>query len=391
MASETSRHTDDLSESRFDAPGLYLHIPFCTNKCAYCDFVSGVFPHTVRAAYLSAVREEFKSRSGLLPKGFTTVYIGGGSPSSLEGGQWRSLVEFLHHFVRGMECCEVTVEMNPSQVTEEKLSSLEELATRISLGAQTFEPTLRKTLERKPFDPVDIDRAAAMIQGRFALNVDLIHSIPGQTRELLDRDLRRIAELDCDHVSAYALMLEKGTPLYGKVSRGELQPVDEDFACDALQHVRTTLKRFGFIHYEISNFAKPRKECMHNLAVWAGGEYLGIGAGACSYLSGERIRNEPDVTRYIEQVSERGEAVCDRERLDEKRRAGELAMLHLRTRSGIDRSRFASQTGFDPSLLFRAAIEKHTQAGLLEVTNTHIRLTEAGLDLADTVMIDFIW
>jgi len=371
-------------------PGLYVHIPFCRSKCAYCDFVSGVFPGETRTAYLSALDQEIARRIRAMPRPIRTVYIGGGSPSSLEDAEWERLLDLVRRRVDVRVLREWSVEVNPSQVTDAKLAPLEGLATRISLGAQTFSPALRRILGRAPEDPACIEPAAARIRKRFDLNLDLIHSIPRETRADLEEDLRKAVALDPAHLSVYALSIEEGTPLAEAVARGSLSMPDEEFQADALAIVRERLSAAGFAQYEISNFARPGRECLHNLAVWGGGEYLGVGAGASSHLAGERTRNEPDVFRYIERIRREGEAIAERERLDGRQRAGELAMLALRTREGIDIEAFQEMTGLDPRATFDEAIRIHEAARLLERTDTHIRLTEAGLDLADRVMMDFV-
>jgi oxygen-independent coproporphyrinogen-3 oxidase len=372
------------------SPGLYVHIPFCRAKCAYCSFVSGPAPRPLRAAYLDHLAEELGRRAPRVGRPLRTVYLGGGSPSSLDDGEWRTLLELVANALDLEDVVEFTVEMNPSQVSAAKLRALRGLATRISCGVQTFEPALRETLGREPVDPSGIDRALELARGEFSLNLDLMHSIPGQTLAMLRHDCERLAGHDPDHVSAYALTIESGTPLAERIARGERRMPGDAFQAQALALVRERLQSAGYDHYEISNFARPGRECLHNLAVWAGEEYLGIGASACSYLGGERTRNEPDVAAYLERIRRDGEAVVERERLTGKRRAGELAMLALRTRAGIAIEAFTTRSGFDPLELFAGAISAHRATGLLELTPTHIRLTEAGLDLADHVIRDFI-
>ncbi len=379
-----------MANAHAAAPGLYVHIPFCTRKCAYCDFVSGVFPLAMHTAYIDALARELSARRACLPAPFGSVYVGGGSPSSLGDADWVRLWEVLAPAIRGGECRECTVEMNPGQVTAAKLAVIEGLATRVSLGVQTFVPELRRVLGREPVDSACVEAAVALLGGRFRLSLDLMHSLPGQSLEALARDIDRAAALGPGHVSAYALTLEDETPLGAAVARGEIVLPDEDTQVAMLHAVRRHLAAHGLVQYEISNFARPGEECLHNAATWAGCEYLGIGAAACSYVGGERTRNEPDVARYLARIEKEGDAVCERERLEPRRRAGELAMLALRTRAGIAIADFAARTGFDPRVVFAQALRTHAAAGLLEVTATYIRLTENGLDVANHVMADFV-
>lgn len=379
--------------------GLYLHIPFCSHKCGYCDFVSDVFPADIQHAYLDALKIEFDRRLLDWPEGFDTIYVGGGSPSSLDDAEWRTLVALLRHCISasvdaGRRPSECTVEMNPGQVTAAKLSDLAGLATRISLGVQTFDPALRRAINRRPFDIAFIQDVVQLIKsqgnGGFDLSVDLMHSLPGQSLAQLGSDLDRVNDLALDHVSAYALTVEEGTPLASQVQSGAVKPCDDRTASEALALVRSQLRTQGLKQYEISNFARSGKACRHNLATWAGEEYLGIGAAAAGYRAGERTRNESDIAGYIQRIRRGQDAVSARERLSPRARAGELAMLNLRSTQGIDKAAFMDKTGFDPSTLFWEAIAKHSRHGWLTVTDTHIRLTEAGLDWANAVMIDFL-
>ncbi|HNS00202.1 MAG TPA: radical SAM family heme chaperone HemW [Planctomycetota bacterium] len=372
------------------APGLYLHIPFCARKCAYCDFDSAVYPSAMQPAYLDAVARELAARRSEVPGPFATVYVGGGSPSSLDDTAWAWLWDIVAEATASGGCLECTVEMNPSQTTAAKLARIQGLATRVSLGAQTFVPELRRALGREPSDPACIARAAQRIAGRFRLNLDLMHSLPGQSPAAAAADIDRAVALGAGHVSAYALTPAAETPLGAAVARGEIAMPDEDTQIAMLRGARERLAAHGLVQYEISNFARPGEECRHNLATWAGCEYLGIGAAACSYVGGERSRNEPDPARYIARIAAERAAVRERERLDARPRAGELAMLALRTCAGIDIAAFAARTGFDPHMLFADALRAHSAAGLLEIDAGRIRLTEAGRDLANCVMEDFL-
>ena len=370
------------------APGLYVHVPFCAVRCAYCGFVTGVHPAPLRDRYLAALERELAQAACVPATPFRTLYVGGGSPSSLEEGQWSLLWDLLAPAAEG--CVECTVEINPCQASPAKLARIEGLATRVSLGVQTWQPMLRRVLGRVPEDPGCVAHAVEQVRGRFHMSLDIIHSVPGQTRAMLEDDLDRVAAAAPDHVSAYALSLEEGTPLAEQAARGAVRMPSDTFQAEALWIVRRRLAAQGYAQYEISNFARPGRECLHNLATWAGREYVGIGAGACSYVDGERRRNTPDVEAYIRAIEARGEAVIERERLEGRRRAGELAMLSLRTRRGIDIAAFREATGIDPVELCPHALEAHVRDGLVDVTGDVIRLTARGLDWADRVCADFV-
>ena len=372
--------------------GLYVHIPFCSKKCSYCDFVSGEYSTAVQDAYLSAlIKEAYTQFKRTLPP-FETVYIGGGSPSSLNEKHLKRLIEFFRNQDLLKECIELTIEMNPSQVTPGKLSVISDFATRISLGVQTFSPKLREILGRFPIQTDIIHETVELIRSEtnLDLNLDLIHSIPGQNIEELSEDLHQITTLAPEHISVYGLSLEKGTPLHDAVCSGAHPYPDEDLGCFALQQTREKLAKEGYEQYEISNFSLPEKKCLHNELTWQGFEYIGLGAGACSYLRGERLRNEPEVLKYIEKINNNSSPVIEKELLSPVESAGELAMLNLRTTDGINIVDFQKKSIFKPLEIFSEAIEKHVKQGWLTVTETNIRLTEKGLDFADQVMMDFV-
>lgn len=372
------------------APGLYVHIPFCRRKCAYCDFASGVHPRAVRTAYLEALSEELSRRASRLAAPLETVYVGGGSPSSLDDGQWAALLDMLRVYASAGRVVEWTVEMNPSQVTSAKVRALEGSATRVSLGVQTFDPALRAMLGRTPRDPSCAKKAVDLLGGRFQLNVDLMHSLPGQTMAGLADDVGRALGLAPDHVSAYALTLEEHTPLHARVAEGRLSMPDEDFQADALAFVRRRLEAGGLLGYEISNFARPGHRCRHNLVYWHNEPCLGIGPAAAGLIDGRRYKNVADVAAYTAAVLAGRRPRQEEERLAPERRARETAMLELRLTEGIERRRFAMRYGRDPVELFGEPVQRHAERGLLAVSDTHVRLTRTGLLLADVVIADFL-
>jgi len=371
------------------APGLYIHIPFCRTKCAYCDFLSGPHPAIDRRRYLQALERELLSRLPEFPP-FRTLFIGGGSPSSLEQEDWEFLFDLIRRHLDTSQLVEATIEMNPAQVTAEKVAALPDFIRRVSLGVQTFQPRLRKILNRQPIDTDPVERAVELLAGRVRLNLDLVHSIPTETMEEFEEDLKKAIALHPGHLSVYALIEEKGTPLATRIERGEIPSSDENVSADCLLKTRAVLTGAGYTHYEISNFSKPGEACLHNLACWHGKEYLGIGLGAASHHDGERTSNETNLLRYQERIERDGTAIETREHLSPRDRAGELAMLGLRMRAGINQATFQAATGFNPLVIFQEAIQKHKSLNLLEETSTHLRLTEKGLDLANLVMRDFL-
>lgn len=379
-----------LTTSTVDA--LYVHVPFCHTICGYCDFYSVVFDRRsvdplvdALLAELELVRQECDLRC-------RTIFVGGGTPTTLPP---RPLARLL----AALRCCapagrveEFTVEANPATVSDATAALLASHGvTRVSIGAQSFEPGELRVLERihrprQVEQTLRICRAAGVPQ----INLDLIFAVPGQSLEAWLANLRRAIELGPDHLSCYALTYEPGTPLHERLLAGSVRPVAEELEAEMFEATIQTLTTAGFVHYEISNFARPGCECRHNLTYWHNLPYAGIGPSACGYVGGVRYKNVADVSRYVGAIRQGRSPRVEAEMPDPLRQARETAMLELRLREGMHRETFARRFGCDPVDYFRAAVVKHAAGGLLEVTPERIALTRRGLLLADTVIADFL-
>jgi oxygen-independent coproporphyrinogen-3 oxidase len=262
---------------------------------------------------------------------------------------------------------------------------------RISVGAQSFHAGELETLGRI-HGPDDIPRTAELIRrtGFEHLNLDLIFGVPGQTTASWAESLRRAVALGPDHLACYALTYEPGTALCDRLVAGAVQACDESVETAMYEQAIDSLAAAGYEHYEISNFAPPGARCLHNLGYWNDEPYVGVGPAAAAYLDGERTRNVEDVDEYVRQIAQGRSAVVEHEHLVGPAMAGEMAMLRLRLIEGIDRADFRRRTGFDAERLFREALDVHGAAGRIAVTATHIRLTRAGLLVADSVMADLL-
>lgn len=329
-------------------PGLYIHIPFCRARCGYCAFVSGVYDPAQADSYLSALECEWTDKRRMFTSPPGTVYIGGGTPSVLSIPQLARLLGLLP-----AAAGEATCEVNPESASYEKLSLLfDHGITRLSLGVQTFSPAGLRVLERRHrAGMAERAVAAARRLGFPAVSVDLIHGWPGESREDARRDIAGAAGLDVQHISSYALTLDEAAPAYrtlrGKLSK--LPATDATDAADAAErdlwdYTETALAGHGFRHYETSNFARDGFICRHNAAIWQGGEYLGLGAGAHSHWRGRRFANTRSVEEYIRRG---GTAEAFSECLPPLAKARETAVFWLRLFDGINLADYRIRTGYD--------------------------------------------
>ncbi|MFO7948333.1 MAG: radical SAM family heme chaperone HemW [Armatimonadota bacterium] len=318
--------------------GLYLHIPFCISKCRYCDFNSQVAPDTVRQTYLRALNIELQKRlTALSITAIPTVFFGGGTPTIYPVAQLARLVDLIKQLAPVADDAEISIEANPETVDGRMLRNLHDAGfNRLSIGVQSLNDAELKLLGRTH----SADRARDAVRTAREifdnLSIDLISGLPGQTVTEWEHTLQATIALSPDHLSAYGLMLEEGTPLYEMVQEGELPPIDDDVAADMYELTQQMLSEAGFVQYEISNYALPGMECRHNKIYWTEVPYLGCGAGAVSYIDGVRRKNISDPVAYTRAIA-LGEPIADfEETLEPHDRAAEAIMLGLRTRSGVD-------------------------------------------------------
>lgn len=329
-----------------DSPGLYVHIPFCVSRCGYCTFVSALYRPDLADAYLDALENEWTSKRGLFARPPSTLFIGGGTPSALSLGQLERLLRLLPR-AEG----EATCELNPETASSEKLSLLHDHGiNRVSFGAQTFSPAGREVLERR-HGPEDVFRAVAEAQrvGFRSVNLDLINGWPGQDAEAALEDLRISVDLEIQHISYYALILDDEARAFHKLSN-LLKSDYDDKAREIWDRAEEFLARRGFAHYETSNYARPGFCCRHNVMVWKGGEYLGLGLAAHSHWGGRRFGNLTDLGEYVARGGLDVEAFS--ERLEGKAKARETALFWLRLFAGIDRAEFRHRTGYELSEIY---------------------------------------
>ena len=347
--------------------------------------------------YVQALGKEFE-RARRISGGFQTVYIGGGTPTALDEAQLERLLTLVKDVTGTNPPREYTIEANPGTISPEKVRLMKAGGIdRVSLGVQSFSERGLELLGRI-HSPVEAEEGLYVLRdaGFSNINLDLIFGWPGQTLEEWGQDLQKVLRLGPEHVSAYCLTIERGTPISKDVRTGRLTGSDEDLQHKMFKKALASFTRAGYKHYEISNFAlkggraTPDKECLHNINYWNNGPYLGLGAGAFSYVDGRRYSNVKDVQKYIEKITSGKRAVSFTETLPSRRRAAETLVMALRMRSGIAEGEFHRRTGYSLTGLYGPSIEKFRRLGLLSLTGGRLRLTQKGLFLANQVMVEFV-
>ncbi|MBX6394164.1 MAG: radical SAM family heme chaperone HemW [Alicyclobacillaceae bacterium] len=372
---------------------LYVHIPFCASKCYYCDFNSYVAGEEVREQFVQALEEELrrlaKEYSGVCLR---TVYFGGGTPSLLSPRQWDKLLETLHASFHIDPEAEISVEANPGTVDREKLQVWSQGGVnRLSFGVQAFQPSLLKTLGRShDVEDVRCSYHLAREVGGFSVNIDLMFGLPGQTMEDWRSTLAEATALSPDHISAYGLKIEEGTPFARWYDQGILRLPPEDAEADMYAVLLETMDASGYEQYEISNFARPGHRCRHNEVYWRNEPYLAAGPGAHGYVGGVRyvvIRGVPD---YTDRVLHGVDAVVERHWVDEREAMEDTMILGLRLLEGVEDARFRMRHGRSMFEVFAEPIEEHLGKGLLVREGNRLRLSRDALWLSNEVFQSFL-
>ena len=374
--------------------GLYLHFPFCISKCPYCDFNSYQLKEDNQiSSYISALYQEITAYSQKLKKrNIKTIYLGGGTPTILSGTQIRNLLEFCKVKFTIDKNAEITIEANPGTLDGEKLKLLIESGiNRLSLGAQSFNNLFLKKLGRIHNTQEIIDSYyLAREKGFNNINIDIMFALPDQTTEDLQDTLKKAVSLKPDHLSLYNLTIKPGTEYYKEYKRGKLKLPTEDEEFEMYNWAINYLEENGFEHYEIANFAHPHKRSKHNLIYWKNKPYLGIGAGAYSFIRGYRYMNFKDPERYIKKVMSGKLPVDNGEKLSLRKRMIETIILGLRTKDGVSYKEYKTRFKVDINNTFHKQIKKLVNLDLLQKDDYKIKLTKKGIFLANIVFREFV-
>ncbi len=374
--------------------GLYLHIPFCIQKCGYCDFLSAPAGREEREAYVQALEKEIRSY-GDFAGGYrvSTVFVGGGTPSCLEASQTERIFEVVKDTFEIERMPEISMEMNPGTVTKEKLQAYKNCGiNRLSIGLQSVRDSNLRLLGRiHTYEEFLESFRLAREAGFQNINVDLISSLPGQTEEFWREELKTIAELSPEHISVYQLILEEGTTFYEKyAAHPELLP-DEETSRAIYQATEEVLGQYGFHQYEISNYAKEGRECRHNLKYWERDDYLGLGLGAASMVRNIRMNNTGDMKTYLEKCGEPKTMRTDVQFLEEPRQIEEFMFLGLRKTRGISKKEFRRVFGRDIELVYEKALKKLFSSGMLLEKKDRLYLSKEGVLLSNAVLSEFLF
>jgi oxygen-independent coproporphyrinogen-3 oxidase len=363
----------------------YIHIPFCAHHCGYCDFAVATGQDHQIDLYIEALTAELATLDQ--PQPVDTVFLGGGTPSHLDARQLTRLLTAIAHWLPLTTDHEFSLETNPDSLSAEKVDVLADFGVnRISLGAQSFQPHLLTSLERR-HNPDDVPRCVAAIRKRIAnVSLDLIFGIPGQSLDDWHADLERALRLEPCHLSTYGLTYEKGTRLWKDRERGALRPLAETDELALYSYAIDTLEAGGFEHYEISNFARAGWRSRHNQVYWANHAYFGFGMGAARYVNGCRELNTRDLSTYMRRALAAESTTLQSETLPPQERARETMAIQLRRAEGIHRSDFLQQTGFDLDALAGPILPRQAALGLIIEDAIGVRLTRQGKYVADTVI-----
>ena len=366
----------------------YVHIPFCTQICYYCDFSKVFIKNQPVDSYLEHLLEEFQSYD--IQK-LRTLYIGGGTPTALSAPQLEVLLDGLTKNLDLSSLEELTIEANPGDLDADKIAVLKNSAVnRVSLGVQTFDDKMLKKIGRSHLEKdiyENIDRLK--LAGFDNISIDLIYALPGQTMEQVKENVAKAIGLDIPHMSLYSLILENHTVFMNRMRRGKLPLPKEELEAEMFEYIIAELERSGFEHYEISNFSKPGFESRHNLMYWDNAEYYGIGAGASGYVNGVRYKNHGPIRHYLSAVEE-GNARITEEHLSQKEQMEEEMFLGLRKKSGVSMARFEEKFGRSFDGLYGEIVRDLVQQGLMQIEGDRVRMTKRGLFLGDTVAERFI-
>ena len=382
---------------------LYIHIPFCKRKCRYCDFVSYTDYQKYKEIYIDALLREFSFQKKYINDDITTIYIGGGTPSLLDPALFVKLIDGIRSLYPLNNLREFTVEANPGTLTDHWMNTIvnECGVNRISLVMQAFQDDILTLLGRiHCFDDVVSSVDIIKQNGIKNFNLDLMFGIPDQTSEQWLETLSEAIDLKPTHISAYGLIPEEGTPLYRDIQNGSLSLPDVEEERTMYYSAKDILRNNGFLQYEISNFSHHGYECIHNIGYWNQSEYLGLGVSAASlvslrslencYTTYERLQNPSDIRRYLRMISEGDLSVQQRETVNAKESIFETVMLGLRMNRGITEDRFFRMHGKTLSEQYGEKLEKMLASGLLLHEKSVWRLSEKGMDLQNTVLVELM-
>lgn len=372
--------------------GIYMHIPFCKTRCIYCDFYSTT-RNELKEQYVSALCKELEMRRDYLGgEPIETIYFGGGTPSQLGKEDFEKIFVTLRR-VYGMEQCrEITLEANPDDLRHAYLEMLSALPfNRISMGIQTFDDATLKLLRRRHNAIQAIEAVKDCRHYGFRnISIDLIYGLPGENAARWAKDLQQAIDLEPEHISAYHLTYEEGTPIYNMLQQHRVAEVDEESSVRFFTMLADELQQAGYEHYEISNFCRPGMYSRHNTSYWKGVKYLGCGPSAHSFNGESREWNTASIDRYITGI-ESGKRLFETEERNKATRYNEFVITAIRTKWGISLDRLRQEHGEQLHAYCLETARPHLDGGRLEICDGALRLTRQGIFVSDGIMSDLMW
>ena len=369
---------------------IYIHIPFCVKKCAYCDFASFAGCMERMGAYVDAVCREIRAQAAFYGRRkVRTVFFGGGTPSLMPGEQAARIMDALREGFYIEETAEISMECNPGTVTAEKLAAYRAAGiNRLSIGVQSLDDALLGAIGRIHTKAQAADAVRMAHEAGFDnVSLDLMLGLPGQSAEKWEETLREAIALGVEHLSCYSLILEEGTPLEAAVRAGTCAPLPDEDAMIAMDEITANLtKDAGFARYEVSNWAKPGRQCRHNIVYWDCESYLGVGLAAHGDMDGVRFEHTADMEEYLETCGNIASLNRPEGNNTREDRMFERAMMGLRKIGGMDAARFARDFGMPPEAVWKRTIPEMTRAGLLMREGDFLRLTPRGMDVMNGVL-----
>ena len=371
--------------------GVYIHIPFCKRKCYYCDFVSYPEKYELQEKYIDKVIQEIEENKKILQdNNVTTIYIGGGTPSSIKPELIKRILNEIYNYTEINNIKEITIEVNPGTATKNNLQLYKNCGiNRISIGLQSTNNDILNKIGRIHNFNQFLDTYKWTREAGFKnINVDLMIGIPNQTLDDVKTSLEKVVSLKPEHISVYSLIVEDETPMKKLIESGKLKLPDEEDERNQYKYTKNFLELNGYKHYEISNFAKPGFESKHNLNCWEQKQYIGLGVAAHSYINGVRYSNTISLEEYLNKDSKDIKEIHETQTIDDMKK--EYMLLGLRKIDGVQISKFEEKFGENPIYLFKNELKKLIQEGLLIIDLDNIKLTEKGLDLANIVWEEFV-
>ncbi|MBR3565799.1 MAG: radical SAM family heme chaperone HemW [Paludibacteraceae bacterium] len=362
--------------------GIYVHIPFCKSRCIYCDFYSTTQNENLQDKYVDRLCEELTARQDYLPtKQISTIYLGGGTPSTLSQHNIERLLKHIFNLYKLQNYCETTIECNPNDIRKDILTNWHNFGiNRISFGVQTFDNSQLHFLHRRHTAEEAIQAIEEAKKCFDNISVDLIYGLPNQTLEMLDKDIDQILKLDIQHVSTYCLTYEEGTQLYKLKEEEKVAELDDDTLNLMYDRIIERLGKSSFEHYEVSNFCRPNFHSRHNMSYWTGEPYLGIGAAAHSFDGLNRQANEADLKNYLNGVQK-----VIKDPLNTTDRYNETIMLQLRTAKGIDLNKLKEQYGIEQYTYCITQAKSDIEQNNLIIENNFLRINKHGWHLLDAI------